>query len=199
VTTLAHRCPRYLLRRCSVSAVSNGQGALPGHRPVSLGEGVAVLVPVAMTVEVAGMEVRVVADMVDGRLACTELHVSQREGGPPVTTDAIRLIPVAQLVKAAAASYVMQTSTPSPGVTWGSPPVVPEGFPKAGPTDDALRFVALVYRTSHAFGDPPTMAVESLGLPRSTAIRWVSLARRKGFLGTTTPGRAGEKVDDGSR
>jgi hypothetical protein len=55
----------------------------------------------------------------------------------------------------------------------------------------ALEWVAVVYKLAHATKANPTKAVtEALGLPRSTAARWVMTARRKGLLGPTTEGKA---------
>ncbi len=66
---------------------------------------------------------------------------------------------------------------------------------KQGPTDEALRRVAAVYRISYLLGLPPTESVASdLALPRSTAGRWVQMARRRGFLGPAEPRRAGERA-----
>jgi hypothetical protein len=53
-----------------------------------------------------------------------------------------------------------------------------------GPVDSTLRTTAAIYKAAAAVGDPPLQAVErTLGLPRSTAGRWVSLARGRGLLG----------------
>jgi hypothetical protein len=63
-----------------------------------------------------------------------------------------------------------------------------------GPTDGALIHVATVYRMAHLMGLPPTESVaRDLDLPRSTAGRWVSMARSRGFLGPAEPRKAGER------
>lgn len=52
-----------------------------------------------------------------------------------------------------------------------------------GPCDASLTVVAEIHREASAVGLPPSRAVEiALGLPRTTASRWVRLARQKGFL-----------------
>lgn len=57
--------------------------------------------------------------------------------------------------------------------------------------DAQLRTVASVYREALRTGAPPAEAVkDELGVPRSTAGRWVAEARRRGFLPATTRGRA---------
>lgn len=50
--------------------------------------------------------------------------------------------------------------------------------------------VADVYRKASKAGDPPTKAVsKALGVPHSTAARYVSLARKADLLPLTTPGK----------
>ncbi len=73
-----------------------------------------------------------------------------------------------------------------------TPTDLPKDITGRGPTDEALRFVALAYRLAYALGEAPTKGVmERLKLPRSTAGRWVMRARERGYLGPTTPGAAG--------
>ncbi len=62
-------------------------------------------------------------------------------------------------------------------------PDVVERLRRDGPTDEALRWVAYLYRFALVMEEPPTATVERmLELPRSTAGRWVALARQRGFL-----------------
>ena len=52
-----------------------------------------------------------------------------------------------------------------------------------GPTDESLRLVAHIHQTAAAIGDSPVKAVvNSIGISRPTATRWVRKAREKGFL-----------------
>jgi len=44
---------------------------------------------------------------------------------------------------------------------------------------------------AYAIGANPTQAVETFGLPRATAIRWIAKARESGYLGPAVKGRAG--------
>jgi transcriptional regulator with XRE-family HTH domain len=61
-------------------------------------------------------------------------------------------------------------------------------------TDDHLRSVAGIYRCAVESGEAPTWAVAAaFDGSHSTAARWVGMARARGFLGGTTPGRAGEQ------
>ncbi|MDP1793698.1 MAG: hypothetical protein Q8K63_06125 [Acidimicrobiales bacterium] len=63
-------------------------------------------------------------------------------------------------------------------------------------TDEALRYVARMYRVAVITGAPPTKSVgELLGMTPSTASRWVMAARVRGFLGMAEPGRTGEFPD----
>jgi hypothetical protein len=60
-------------------------------------------------------------------------------------------------------------------------------------TDANLNAVAERYREALERGDPPTQSVaRELNVARSTAARWVTKARERGFLGPALQGRAGE-------
>jgi hypothetical protein len=64
---------------------------------------------------------------------------------------------------------------------------------KEGPTDLTLSLVASIYRLAYVTDDPPAKTVHGLmGIPRSTAGRWIMAARQKGFLGPAEPRKAGE-------
>ena len=61
-----------------------------------------------------------------------------------------------------------------------------ERFKREGPTDEALWWASHLYRLAVIVNDPPTKSVEeALDLPRSTAGRWLALARKRGFLGAS--------------
>jgi hypothetical protein len=133
-----------------------------------------------------------------GRFVCRNLTVHQRAGGGPVTSEALRAVPVATLTKKAAPGNVLT----EPEDTSAEVKVYPhvelseQGAAQLrleGPTDRALKFVANLYRLAVVLEEPPTQSVaEALGLPRSTAGRWVARARDGGFLGAAEgPGKAG--------
>lgn len=85
------------------------------------------------------------------------------------------------------------------GGAFPTPPRVPIRRPRRrnSVTDDHLREVADTYRRALAAGAPPTKEVaERMGASHSTAARWVKMARDKGFLGATSPGRSGELTTD---
>ena len=62
-----------------------------------------------------------------------------------------------------------------------------------GLDDESLRIAASIYQVAYLIGDPPTRKVETLlDLPRSTAGRWVTEARKRGYLSAARgPGKAG--------
>lgn len=52
-----------------------------------------------------------------------------------------------------------------------------------GPTDETLKWVAFFYGLGSVLGLPPAKQVESnLGVPRTTASKWVRRARERGLL-----------------
>lgn len=110
-----------------------------------------------------------------------------------MTPDALRAIPVANLTKMAGARHVLYEEGDG---TLRQRALLDEDVDRIkrdGPTDQALRLVAYLYRLALVVGEPPTQTVErNLRLARSTAGRWVSLARKRGFLGKAEgAGKAG--------
>lgn len=157
------------------------------HRLVAPGLGMPNEVPVVAEVNGYDVEVLVVAE--NGRLVAREVRVSRRPDGPPVTSEVIRSVPVAELTKKAARHVFGLEEEESPG-SWRMTPIskISESdaarFREAGPTSWTLENVADVYRIALLVGEPPTKAVETtFGIPRSTAGRWVAAAREQGFLG----------------
>lgn len=84
-----------------------------------------------------------------------------------------------------------------PGVALGfmTLGVDPKEIAAQGPTDLTLSLVASIYRLGYITDDPPAKTVhEVLGVPRSTAGRWIMATRKKGFLGPAERGgKAGEE------
>lgn len=124
-----------------------------------------------------------------GRVICDRLTVTRRPGGPSVTTEGLRKIPIAGLVR----DGLESTRLPFREYVFAAEQTAPvDRRPTAGPTEEDLRAVADSYRAAYATGAPPTRAVMSrLKLPRSTASRWIALARKRGLLGPATPRKAG--------
>ncbi len=159
-----------------------------------LGDGLAVPSPVTITVTGEPFDLVLEVELQAGRLVCRDLRVRQVDGGPPVTGEALRRIPVSEVIRVALEDLIERAEEIAPQ-TWESAPIgpPPEHVARHGPTDEALRHVAAIYRFTYALGESPTKGVQDrLGLPRSTAGRWVALARERGFLGPTSAGRAGE-------
>lgn len=144
-----------------------------------------------------------------GRAVLSELRVSQREGGPTVTGELLRAIPVKTLISRALRhswnEYAVRTGPLDPArsgpdaptpifVAWGLLDVVDrDRMREAGPTEETLRWAALIYRVALLLGEPPTKSVAgAFEIAGSTAGQWVAAARSRGFLGAAEgPGKAG--------
>jgi hypothetical protein len=160
-----------------------------GLRYVDIGDGVTVPETIDITVspdmpdDDVPYEVRLHLVAADGRLVCQTVTVEATDQSGPVTAEGLRGIPLAGLLRWGVREHARQQGrrfNPDPDVA------------KDGPTPEALRAAATVYRLAYALGEPPTKAVSvSLGLTYSTAARWVAKAREAGLLGATTQGRAG--------
>jgi hypothetical protein len=168
-------------------------------RLISLGEGLAGWSPYTWWTEIGGpyrLELRVVHE--DGRFVVDQLTVKRKPGGPPVTSEHLREVPVAAFLRLAVEHNVMHVGptehdgkTSSWKLTWASPLALSERA-RGGPSERDLQVVADVYHVAYATGQAPTRAVmERLDLPRSTAGRWVKMARERGLLGPATPRKAG--------
>ena len=152
---------------------------------------------VRATGEVVGYEVELeLAFEGDGPYVCREVRVRQRAGGPPVTGEAIRAVPVGRLTNEVITEAVFSGAPGAAAV----PLLLRHDEEQKlrmrvdGPTDANLKQVAAVYRFAMLIGAGPTQTVSDVfGLPRSTAGRWVAMARdpKRGFLGETERGKAG--------
>lgn len=125
------------------------------------------------------------------------MTVKRRSDGEPVNSEALRSVPVAELVRyAGAAVHYIKERQEQGGMTieaaW---PSEEDGAYVARHRldDETLPIVARIYWVAYLIRDPPTQKVEKLlNLPRSTAGRWVSAARKGGFLAEAGgPGKAG--------
>lgn len=115
------------------------------------------------------------------RYVCQELRAVRDAG--PVTTEALQHVKIADWIAATLhgpESVIHVLPNPKGVEPWGLSP--PAGGHQ-GPTDRALRWVAHLYRYAQAVYLGPTQHVQgNLELARSTADRWVSLAREAGYL-----------------
>lgn len=165
--------------------------------PKLVGHGFAAHVPATLqSTNDDGLEydLEMEVDFVGDKLACTRLQATRRDGGSDVTGEGLRAIPVARLVQEVIATVLLEVDPPVRAGEHAMHPFVwpPDDFAGHGPTDEALRHVARVYRWAHAIGEPPVRTLEGLGLSRGTANRWVSMARKQGLLGQAKPRVAGE-------
>ncbi|MGJ6963266.1 hypothetical protein ACSDR0_15275 [Streptosporangium sp. G11] len=120
-----------------------------------------------------------VVDVVDDRLGCTEITLSSQ--GEPITGTTMRALPLGAVVRNMVRPLVFEGSEGKGAVTIEGPPEPVDVT--QGPTDQALKAVAMAYSIAFALGDPPAKAVErDLNLATSTAGRWIKLARDRGFL-----------------
>ena len=168
---------------------------------IPLGDGLAGRSPFTWHAEMGlpyRLELRVVYE--DGRFVCDQLTIKRLPDGPPVTTEGLREVPVAAFLRLAVESNVMRVgptihegNTSSWELQWASPLELSERARSGGgPSDADLRTVAALYQVAYATGGAPTkLVMNRLGLPRSTASRWVRMARERGLLGPATPRKAG--------
>ena len=135
-----------------------------------------------------------------GHFVCNRLTIQRREDGPPITTEGLREIPVAAFLRLAVEGNLRRIGpTEYDGRTssWKLTPTGPIRLSEraragAGPSEQDLRAVADVYLLAHVTGGAPTKTVmDRFGLPRSTASRWIKMAREQGLLGPATPRKAG--------
>lgn len=147
-----------------------------------------------------GYDLVVVVVVEGGRLSASEVRVTRRPDGPPVTGEALRRLTVAAFVRHSVQANVHLAELSghpwepdSSRVAFGLlDPHHRDRMREAGPVTETLQWVARIYSLALATGDKPTRTVEVVfGVPRYTASRWVAAARDRGFLGPAQPGKAG--------
>lgn len=147
---------------------------------IDIGDGITVPAQLSATETNADGDVFVSAryDPGAGRYVVQQVSVTAKIGGE-VTGEVLRRVQVAGHLRLIARAAVQR---------YGSSDWWPGELAEAGPTTETLRAVALIYRVALLSGDAPTQAVaERLGVPRSTAGRWVTRARDRGFLTVVDP------------
>jgi hypothetical protein len=146
-----------------------------------------------------------------GSAHCTRIEVlASDESG--ITTETLRGVPVARLLRLGTTAALMKYERSADGDVIGFARTDNEEKrqfyqrysqarrPKQGSaiTDEQLEQVATVYRRAVEDGKRPTEIVgETMNVARSTAARWITRARERGFLGPALRGRAGEADDAG--
>lgn len=134
-----------------------------------------------------------------GRYVVDTLSLWRMKGAPPVDTEALRTVPVANMFRDSmqATFEAFLTAFDPWRVGQGLPPIA-EAL-REGQTDENLALVAGIYRLAYAYGYSPTKAVaEKFGVSRATAGRWIAAARKHQFLGPATGTKAGEVPRKGS-
>jgi hypothetical protein len=132
------------------------------------------------------------------RVVLDEITVRRRDGGEPVTGEALREIAVQSILRAHIRAAIQVMGQGAPDVKPGEPvraqgllsPATAERLRQLGPEPETLQWVARVYRVSDAVGDPPTKAVrQTFGISQSAAGNWIGRARSAGLI---PPGEEGE-------
>ena len=156
--------------------------------PEAFTEGI--LAPRRITATASGhdpdYDLEVEIELERGRYVVKSLRCQARKGGA-VTSEGVTHLPVKQILR-----IIVGRVLGNPLVSGWAPGPDAAG---QGPTDEALKRVAAVYRVAHLMGLPPTESVaQTSSLARSTAGRWVGMARERGFLGKAEPRKAGERA-----
>jgi hypothetical protein len=161
--------------------------------------------PAVLEIEVAVRE---------GAVTCERIGLRSVEGGPSITREMLRDLPVSQLASALMANSALISDFSHPG--WGdldtskvfvvgghsAPDDVYDSVrQRLAPrrrrriTNELLGTVAKIYRDHLDEGAPTRAVAEELMVSHSTAARYVAQARDRGLLGRTTPGLAGEREE----
>ncbi len=178
--------PRFLIE--SALGPMDGSWLLYGGRVRANVPATATAMPTRNDPEPLDFAVVMELDVVDGRLACISLTAERLdEDGPPITSEALRRIPVAEYAATAALSgfgILMERVPQGDGDFLEVPFQYPDpSFARGGMTDDALEQVARVYAMAQASGQKATgILLNDYGMPRPTATRWLQTARRRGIL-----------------
>lgn len=131
-------------------------------------------------------------DVEDDRLVIERFDASRRPGGPPVTIDVLKGLPLVSMIRAAAGDGGMFSGLVKIRKTAsGASRVAPADRSDLDELSEAEQ-AAVVYRTALFFGLAPTALVaEELGISRDMAAKRVQAARLAGLLEPTTKGKKG--------
>lgn len=169
--------------------------------PIEIAPGVFIAVPGSALFEGVDLEggmfdVKLELDMTREGIRAVAVTVASQDGATPVALTTLRAVKVWELTQRAIASAVergyAEGSPDGPydvtTTSWGQLSDQDAARLRAqGPTDEALGWVAFHHNLAAVLGLPPAKQVEvNLGLPRSTASKWVRRAREKGLLTRTS-------------
>jgi hypothetical protein len=172
----------------NVTPARHGEWSLYGGRFIAKVPAVATVTPDADDRDPLDIRIRLTIDIVNGRLQCAQLVAERLDGddAPPVTSENVRRVPVADYVRRAALQggilqeRIWLNANESELVDFRPPPV---DFAASGMGDETLEQVARVYAAAQATGGKPTGVLQAdYGMPRATSSRWVATARRRGIL-----------------
>jgi hypothetical protein len=130
------------------------------------------------------------------RLVVDQFTARRRQGGPPVTIDTLKSMPMVRLAAAPAIDMgieggLVRLGTPGSGTLGPNDCATPVDVDALDELPELDR-VALVYRWGYFVGFAPTSVVaETLELSRSVAAKRVQAARRAGLLPPTARGQKG--------
>ncbi len=142
-------------------------------------------------IEGALYDVAIVLDRTaEGGVRATAVTVTAHDGSPPVTGTTLRAVRVWDLVQQAillaahrGRRKVANEVTTTEVLTSTLSDADAEQLRLHGPTDKSLEWVAHFYNLAQAVGLPPAKQVQlAIGLPRTTATKWIKRARDKGLL-----------------
>jgi hypothetical protein len=133
--------------------------------------------------------VEIHVEVIDGQPRCAELRCRPRPGGPPVTSEDLRKVPLARYLRQSAWSYTKRVQLDEDGEVLfvqatgaGDEPAHARAArrPRQEMTNDLLREVARIYTEAET---KPTLAVmRRKQVSRATASRWVKAARKNDFI-----------------
>jgi hypothetical protein len=134
------------------------------------------------------MDVRIVGDGIeDPILVCDELHIYRRPGGPPVTSSALRAIPLREIIEETRDKCVEPWPQPDPE-TWNYGVGASNAFTRRAPRksrrtilENELGEVAEVWNAAASSGARATTqaVADHFNVSRATAARAVKKAREK--------------------
>jgi hypothetical protein len=138
-------------------------------------------------------DVEMILDMTGEGIRPTSVKVTAQEGSPPVTGTTLRALRVWDLARTAipeGLSQGVRTEQADGSFVTQFNPVYGDlsdeevaRLRKQGPTDETLGWVAYSYNLAGILGLPPARQVEvDLGVPRTTASKWVRRAKEKGLI-----------------
>jgi transposase len=138
-------------------------------------------------------------DLVRGRYECVELRIKQKSvEREPITTSLIRALPVASAIDRAREGLAAKRRHKERRRRRQEPARQPRTGRPREIDEEHLRAVAQVYRDAFRTSRKPTKIVaETFDRSPATAARWVTRARREGFLPPTTQGKA--TIEDAKR